>query len=852
MSTNTIQTSFAGGELSPTLFARVDLAKYHIGAARMLNFFVDYRGGASNRSGLELVARCLLSSTAVRLIPFQFSVVQNYELEFGDFYMRVIKDGALVLETAKVLSAITQANPGVFSSAAHGFANGDQLYFLVAGMTQINQKEYFAASVAANTFQVVDWDGLALNTAGFGAFTSGTVARVYKAVSPYAAADLAMLKFTQSADVMTICHPDYTPQDLSRTSDTTWTFTPVAIGSAIGAPTGTPTAVVSPATVGVTDYAYVITAVDVDGQESIASARAHAALGIDIRATSGSVAITWAAVAGAVSYNVYKALPVNNGTVPTGALFGYMTSIIGALTAVDTNIVPDFTVSPPTNQNPLSGNNPATVTYDQQRKVYAGSDAAPETFWMSKPGQFENFDVSSPVQPSDAITGTLVSRQVNQIKHMVSMPNGLIMLTSGGAWQVTGVGGVLSPTTIQATPQAYNGAGDVPPLTINYEIIYVQQKGTIVRDLSYSFYTNIYTGSDLSVLSNHLFTGYTIAEWCYAEEPFKIIWAVRSDGTLLALTYMKDQEVFGWSRHETQGRFKSVSTIPEGSEDAVYVVVERSIGGELIKFVERMHTRFMPYGPEDAFFVDCGLTTTATEPAADITLSASTGTIEIEASAAVFASGNVGSVIRAGGGIMTITAFTDSTHVTALVTRDITDVDNFHDPELVWPQEAGSWTMDAPFTTISGLDHLEGETVAILADGNVVTPQVVMNGQIILPTAVTKATVGLAYTAQLQTLYLDTGEPTVQGKRKNIAAMTARVDQTRGLKMGPTFGDLTEFKERDPNTLGQPIDLFSGDDRMIIGGGWTTEGQMCLQQDNPLPVTVLGVIPEITLGDTGR
>jgi hypothetical protein len=118
MSTNVIQTSFAGGELSPTLFARVDLAKYHIGAARMLNFFVDYRGGASNRPGLELVARCLMSSTAVRLIPFQFSVVQNYELEFGDFYMRVIKDGALVLETAKVLSAITQANPGVFSSAA--------------------------------------------------------------------------------------------------------------------------------------------------------------------------------------------------------------------------------------------------------------------------------------------------------------------------------------------------------------------------------------------------------------------------------------------------------------------------------------------------------------------------------------------------------------------------------------------------------------------------------------------------------------------------------------------------------------------------------------------------------------
>jgi hypothetical protein len=852
MSTNVIQTSFAGGELSPTLYARVDLAKYHIGAARMLNFFVDYRGGASNRPGTELVARALDSSAIVRLIPFQFSVIQNYILEFGDLYMRVIKDGALVLEAAKTLSAATNANPGVFTSNAHGFSNGDQLYFLVEGMTQIDQKEYFAANVAANTFEVVDWNGLPLNTSGFGAFISGTVARVYKIASPYPAEDLALLKFTQSADVMTICHPDYVPRNLTRTSDTSWTFTTVSIGADIVAPVAVSAIVTGGA--GTTNYAYLVTAVSATGEESVASNIVTDTNAIDISATAGSVEIVWNTVVGAVAYNVYKALPSTGNTIPTGALYGYMTTVDGNanVTAIDANIVPDFTVGPPTNQNPIAGNNPGTVAYEQQRRVYAGSDAEPETFWMSKPGQFDNFDVSSPVQPSDSITGTLVSRQVNQIKHMVSMPNGLIMLTSGGAWQVSGAGGVLSPTTIQATPQAYNGAGDIPPLTINYEIIYVQQKGTIVRDLSYSFYTNIYTGADLSVLSNHLFSGYSLLEWCYAEEPFKIIWAVRSDGALLALTYLKDQEIFGWSKHETQGRFESVATVPEDAEDAVYFVVQRSIDGELIKFIERMHTRTMPYGPEDAFFVDCGLTTDDTYPAADITLSGTIGTIEIEASTPVFSAGDVDSVIRAGGGIMTITAYIDSTHVTALVTRDITDVNDFHVPEMVWPQESGSWSMNEPFDTVAGLDHLEGETVAILADGNVVTPQVVTNGQVLLGHNVTKASVGLAYTAQLQTLYLDTGDPTIQGKRKNINALTARVDQTRGLKMGQTFDDLTEYKDRDPMTFGQPIDLFTGDQRMIIGGGWTTEGQMCLQQDDPLPATVLGVIPEITLGDTGK
>ncbi len=856
MSTNVIQTSFAGGELSPTLYARVDLAKYHIGAARLLNFFVDYRGGASNRPGFELVCRCKDSSNPERLIPFQFSIFQTYMLEFSNFAMRVIKDGAQVLNPSKTIVGVTNANPGVVNVVAHGYVVNQQIYTLATGMTQINNKDYFIASVPdANHFTIKDWNGTVINTAGFGVFTSGTVASVYEIVAPYAAADLALLKFTQSADVMTICHPSYPPYDLARTGDTAWTFTAVPFGSTAVAPTA-PTVVVAPATGGTANYSYKVTSVNAAGQESVASPAGGQSAQIDITTTAGSVSISWAAAAGAVSYNVYKALVSDGTAIPAGTLYGFMTTVTGT-SAVDTNIVPDFTVSPPTNTNPFAGgNDPIAVTYDQQRKVYAGSNAFPETFWMSKTGQFNNFDVSDPIQPNDSIVGTLVSRQVNNIKYMVSMPGGLIMLTGGGAWQVSGgsQGAALTPSTITATPQAYNGCADVEPLTINYDILYVQQKGTVVRDLAYSFYTNIYTGTDLSVLSNHLFTGYSIKEWTYAEEPFKIIWAVRSDGALLSLTYLKEQEVYGWAKHQTQGRFQSISSIQEGQENAVYAIIQRDIGGQYISFIERLHSRLMPYGSEDAFFVDCGLTYEGFQPVPDVTAEAATGTdVLFTNTGGAFSDPSVvGSVIRAGGGIATITSFISAAQVRATITRPITDVVAFSDPPIPWTVTAGNWSISRPVTTVSGLDHLEGQTVAILGDGNVFPEQVVLNGAVTLSQACTKIHVGLAFTAQLQTLYLDTGEPTIQAKRKNITAMTARVDQTRGIEMGQTFDDLTLYKDRDLNTIGQPIELFTGDQRMIIGGGWNTEAQICVQQANPLPVTVLGVVPEVQIGDTGK
>ncbi len=341
-------------------------------------------------------------------------------------------------------------------------------------------------------------------------------------------------------------------------------------------------------------------------------------------------------------------------------------------------------------------------------------------------------------------------------------------------------GAPVTPADISANNQAYNGASDVPPIVANYDILYIQSKGSVVRDLTYNFYTNVFTGTDISVLSSHLFYGYTITEWAFAEEPFKIVWAIRDDGTMLSLTFLKEQELIGWTHHDTTGEFKSVCSITEtvdfGRVDAVYVVVERSINGNTVKYIERMAERIFPNGLEDAWCVDAGL------------------------------------------------------------------------------QYDGVAT-----TSFQGGEHLAGATVTGLADG-VEIPAFVMptTGFFTLASAASLVTVGLAFTPQLQTLQIDLGDPTVQGKRKKISAVDVRVQETLGLTIGTEFGTAqVAMKDLVVGNVGSQSNevvsgLVTGDARTIIDPSWDVPGQYCIEQPNPFPVTILGVIPEITVGDTAK
>ncbi len=828
--TRNIQPSFTGGELAPSLHARVDLAKYSVGLKTCKNFFVHAHGGVSNRTGSRFIAEVKDSTKSTRLIPFEFNVEQTYVLEFGDQYMRVHKDSGQVVEGGQVITAATRANPVVVTMTGHSYSNGEEVYISgVVGMTELNGLNYKLANCTANTAELQDMTGTDVNSTGYAAYSSGGNAyRIYTIVTPFLEADLFDLKFTQSADTMTIVHQSYAPRELTRSGHTAWTLSTITFAPDLA---DTASVTVTPqGTTGSTDYTYkVIGYSDETGEESLATS-GTTSTGHATPDSANFNRITFADVTDADRFNVYR---LENG------LYGYV-GTTETLTFDDEGITPDLSDSPPNSRNPFSGagDYPSCVTYYEQRLAFAGSSNNPQTQWFSKAANYHNMTYSIPRKADDAITRTIAAQQVNEIRHLVPLSD-LIVMTSGGEWKVAaGSDDVLTPTNIHVKPQEYHGASDVRPLIVGSTVIYVQRAGRIIRDLTFKFDVDNYTGNDLSVLSDHLFLGQTVVDWGYAESPHSIVWLVRSDGTLLALTYMREHEVYAWSRHTTDGAYESVCSVAETNEDAVYFVVKRTVNNVEKRFIERLNTREFD-DVEDAFFVDSGLSLDL--PVA-ITAATRANPVVVTATAHGLVNGDILDIE----GVLGMTEINGHGWVAANVTAntlELKDSDSVDvDGTAFAVYSSGGNVRDAS-TAISGLSHLEGKNVVCLANGRVVEGLTVSGGAVTLPTAASRVHVGLPYTCDLETLDMELDATrTVQGKRKKVATLMIRVLDTRGLWAGPTSDMLIEMMQG-------LTELTTGDLEMTVKPNWNTNGRIFIRQPVPLPASVLGVTPDLIFGD---
>ena len=222
-------STFTAGEISPRLEGRVTIDKYREGLADLTNMVVQPHGGVTRRPGTQFLGEVKASANVTRLIPFEFKTSDTYALEFGNQYMRIYRNGLQVLTgSAKAISAITKANPGVFTSNSHGYSNGDEIALVNTGggMTELKERNYRVANVTTNTFTLTDLFDVAINTTSFTTYTGSGVSvdKIYEVATPYTSAQINDVRFAQSADVMYLVHPSHAVRTLTRTDHNAWTF----------------------------------------------------------------------------------------------------------------------------------------------------------------------------------------------------------------------------------------------------------------------------------------------------------------------------------------------------------------------------------------------------------------------------------------------------------------------------------------------------------------------------------------------------------------------------------------------------------------------------------------------------
>lgn len=518
---------------------------------------------------------------------------------------------------------------------------------------------------------------------------------------------------------------------------------------------------------------------------------------------------------------------------------------------------------------------PSVVEFFGQRLFFAATNNNPQTLWASKISNYSNFGKSVPTADDDSITATIAARQVNAVTDLIPLKD-LIVLTVGAEWKSGGgQNNVLTPSTISFTPTTNYGSSDLPALVIGDSGVFVQGRGSYVRDIGYQFSVDNYTGNDLTIFASHLVQGYTLVDWCYQQTPWSVIWAVRNDGVLLGLAYFKEQQVSGWFHCDwVNGFVESVCSITENGKDVVYLSIRRVINGATVRYIERMGDRF--FGDQrDYFFVDAGLTydgrNTTTAPSATMKLTGGVNWTSAEdltltcTGYTPFSAGSVGNWVKLyqqtpeldGNGnpvtdefgivqmttttcVVQVKAYTSSTVVTV---RSIGNVD----PAF---QAVNIALWDYCPKNFSGLSHLEGQTVAMLADGNVKPRQTVVSGAVTIDYPASVVHIGLPIQADFETLEVNIpGSESIRAKNKSINQINLIVENTRGAQFGRDADDLTEVPSRqvsdgyyNPNSLQNSlIDAF-------ITNVWAKDGRVFIRQDDPLPLGILGVIVDTSVG----
>ena len=854
-------TNFTAGELSPRLDGRTDVNKYFNGCSRLENFIIHPHGGASRRPGTKFIASVKTAANATRLIPFEFSVTQTYVLEFGHNYFRIYKDGGQVVSSGSAVEVAT----------------------------------------------------------------------------PYGTSDLSAIKFTQSADLMYLVHPDYSPRVISRSSHTAWTIAEVAFRRGpMQDENSTTTTLVASASTGnpnITASASLFVATDVgriiklhEGYAKISSITSATVAVAAVQENSdgrtellpGYTADTIGFAEGdpsstGLEHNdritdstgdfVTQGFKVGQFITVTGAgtsgnnvtnklvvqvtadtiLLAPSADLVTEAAGQDVTIVGVLAASTSWSFGAFSATTgfPSTVTFFEERLVFANTATEPQTLFFSVSGDFTDF--AEGITSGSSLTYTIGSNQVNVIRYLVAARS-LIVGTSGGEYVVTsGTQEPLNPTNTQIKRQTTYGTADIQPVQVGNVTLFVQRAKRKVRELGYNYDADSYTAPDLTILAEHI-TESGIKEFALQQEPDNIVWCVLENGKLVGMTYRREEQVVAWHEHIIGGRFGTCTvTVSDYANIAVGTTLTfTKSDGSIVTFTSEAVSGDDPadtslgWRPNESNNTTADNIFTRINAHADFTVANPSAAI-----VTIFETNHNGSgflscvssdttrLVTTDEGISQVESLAivpgdlDEDSVYMIVKRTVNGAVS-RSIEYFSAFDFGTDVTDAFFvdsalsysgsaaTSMSGLGHLEGETVAILADGSTHPTKSVASGALTLERTATKAHIGLNYSSILQTMRIEAGgtEGTSQAKIKRIHDVTLRLYRSVGAKVGSLESelDLIHFRS-SADRMDTAIGLFSGDKEVEFRGGYDSDAFVLVKQDQPLPLTILAIYPRLITYD---
>ena len=830
--TNPLIGSFNAGELSERLHARLDFSKYPAGLADCVNFIPLAEGGLMRRSGTRHVAELKSSAVKGRLKRFQFSTTQAYQIEMGTGAFRFYRSQAQIT-VANTDGAITNGTfpAGITDwdnrstgagSIAHDATNGRlSLVPGGTGATDIGWAEQdvvigagFTAVEHVLKFRVIgapsDRVELRIGTATTGSqviadklmevgyhcvpFTPGATTfyvqfrnrgnfrnktvqiddvslidnSAVEIDTPYPESVLFQVNGPQSADVLYLYNPAYPTHKLERRGHTEWSLVEVAWqdgpwganNEGVSSTTLTPGAASG---LGISLTASAVTGInDGDGFKTTDVGRL-------VRLDNPAAGVNWGwGIITAWTSTTVVTIDIRRAFATANADVRWMLGEWSGTTGY-----------------------PSSGSFYQQRLVSAGTTDQTQTFWGSNTSNFETMSPDSPtaagawdgtVEDDDSFDYTISSNDVDAIHWMSPGKGTLVIGTVGGEWVVSSTGAVVTPTDIAVNPATGHGSANIQPVRIGNAIIFVQRAGRTVREFVFDFQVDGYQAFPMTRLAEHITRG-GITEIDYAEEPNALVWAVRSDGVLLSMTYRREEDVVGWARHILGGAFggddtvvDSVSVIPgangagqvQSSEDRdeVWLIVKRTINGATKRYIE-VFERDWEEGDaqEDAYYAD------------------------------------------------------------SIITYDSTAT-----------------------ASITGLSHLEGQTVKVLAEGAIHPDRTVASGSITLDDTYTVVQIGLGYQHHMETLKIIAGAAagTPVGRTKQIFGVTFVLLNCATLTFGPdddTLQPAVDFREV-ADLMDTAVPYFTGEYFAEFDDDWKTDPRIVILSSDPTPFTLLAMVPE--------